>query len=34
VGQFLSTLDMFRICGLDRSFTHSAQSLQVSLFIP
>jgi hypothetical protein len=34
MGQFLPTPDMFRIRGLDRSFVHSVQSLQVSLFIP
>jgi hypothetical protein len=34
VGQFPPALDVFRIRGPDRSFAHSAQSLQVSFFIP
>jgi hypothetical protein len=34
VGQFPPMLDVFRIRGPDRSFAYSAQSLQVSFFIP
>jgi hypothetical protein len=34
VGQLLPTPDMFRIRGLDGSFAHSAQSLQVNFLIP
>jgi hypothetical protein len=34
VGQFPPMPDVFRIRGPDRSFTHSAQSLQISFFIP
>jgi hypothetical protein len=34
VGQFPPMPDVFRIRGPDRSFAHSAQSLQISFFIP
>jgi hypothetical protein len=34
VGQFPPTSDVFRIRGPDRSFAHSAQSLEVSFFVP